>query len=205
MTPRLHVRPLALAALALAAACDAAVQPPTAPEALELPPPSASFLNGPPEAGVVFRNQVLTVFVTVDEDRGLSSVHLPHDAYYFCGGSQANIGERQFVVTPSQVEQLIVLIKDPDAYVQVFDDTSVPALPDFGALCDYLDSHEPVAEGEVRHTQVLSNTSFTAHWGGELQGADGETLGYSEKYVYLVEPVTGEASIPVSDIHLQGY
>lgn len=205
MSTKPHVRPLVLAALTLAAACDAPVDAPTAPEALKLPAPSESFLNGPPEAGVVFRNQALTVFVTADEDTGLTSVHLPHDAFFFCGGTQGNVAERQFVVTPARVEQLIVLIKDRDAYVQVFDDTSVPALPDFGALCDYLDTHQPVAEGEVRHTQVFSRTSFTAHWGGELQAPDGEGLRYSEKYTLLADPQTGEFTIPVSDIHLQGW
>lgn len=160
--------------LAVGACADTAPERLLAPEAVaataHTPPPS---LNG----ALVTFDQMYVYFFHFDEQRGLLSVH---GGGLFCGGSPPNIGDRQIVTTPSEIEQTLVKVQDGDSHVAVYRASSLnDAFPD---LCGFLNGPNKVAEGVVRHTQTFTAASFAAHWGGTVQAVDGGELHLSESY-----------------------
>ncbi len=196
--------------VALLAGCESPQGPAGSPELLA---PSYNFTNGPPTAGpfVARVADAPVLFINADVKNDLMSIHIAPDVF-FCGGSSSfNLGDIQFVTTPSQVRQFIALIKDGDGAVAVYGTSDFveafgPGGPfsDIPRMCAFMNGPEKLVEGTARRTSVLSNTAFAVSWTGRLSDADGDDVGYSEHQTFLVNPVTGESSIPVSRIHLTG-
>ncbi len=163
----------AIAVLAGLAACDQAQS--TAPAARS---PRADVVSPPQSHGaLVFTDDQAVYFFTLDTDHELLSAHLPLD---FCTGGGLNVGARLVVATPSQIEQRLVKIQDGDSEVAIYHATSFDGLN--ADLCGFLLGPDKVAEGTVRHTQTFTNASFAAHWGGDVEGADGSSMHLSETY-----------------------
>lgn len=166
---------LALATVGMASlGCNETI--PTTPQELE--PTEAAVEAAPQSQGAFVEfDETAVFFFHFDAQRGLLSAHLPSD---FCSGAPLNVGDRQIVDTPSEIEQRFVKIQDGDSRVAIYRASSLDDL--FSDFCGFLGGPTLVAEGTVRHTQTLSNASFAAHWGGTVESEDGTTFQLSEVF-----------------------
>lgn len=172
---RLRMHLLGLAAIGAAAVgCDRPAT--TAPQQLE--PTTVSAVAPATSGGAIVEfDETAVFFFNFDAERGLLSAHLPSD---FCSGAPLNVGDRQIIDTPSEIQQRLVKIQDTDSRVAIYRASSRDDL--FSDFCGFLEGPTKVAEGVVRHTQTLSNASFAAHWGGMVEGVDGQALHLSEVF-----------------------
>lgn len=193
-----------VAALSLGA-CD------RTPAPTDLPSVQFDFTNGPPTAGpfVVRLGDAPVFFFSADEKKNLMSIHIPLDVN-FCGGtSPRNLGDIQFVITPSEVQRVLALIHDADGAVQVyatadFTEAFGPGGPfsDIPHLCAFMSGPKKIAEGIARRVSAFSGESFSVAWTGQLLDAEGGPLQYAEHHVFVMDPQTGERTITTSTIHL---
>lgn len=191
----------------LAGACDD-ISTPAEPGADPVVDPTLSFADGPatPSPYIVRTPDAAVFFINTDPAKDRLSLHFHTDNNLICGGDAFfDVAERQVVTTPSQADEVLVLIKNRESHVSVYSTSSLAeaGLAPFNpaVFCSFINGPKKIASGVVDHVQTLSDVSFEARWGGELQGAEGATYGYNEHLVFQVLP-SGESRTTQTDIRL---
>lgn len=179
--------------IALALVFAACEQTPTAAPTDSSLQPASSFTNGPANPGpVVVRLDGTRLFAVFnDPDRQLLSVHgIDPDDFFLCGTGASGFGEidRQIVDTPSEVEILTRLFKEREARVSVYDTGVFPRT--LGEFCELFAGPLRIAEGTEDFLTTSNDVGGINHrrtfrFVGELEGADGSTIRYTEVQTFV--------------------
>lgn len=148
-------------------------------------------------------------FFSVDPAKNLMSLHFPSDVFLCGGGASFNLADVTFVVTPSEVQRFLALIRDDDGAVMIFrssDLTEAFGPGGFGSdlplMCAFINGPKKIAEGTVRRVSSFSGESFSASWSGDITGTAGNIIHYAEQVVFTLDPQTGERTIVKEGIQL---
>ena len=196
-TDRPHPAPAVLAGALLVAAC-------ASPDSL-VTRPSFNFTNGPSSPGpyIVRIADAGSRVITTDPEDGLLAIHGRVSGLSTCTNASTRVPvDIQIVRTPSDAQEMALLLTGDDNDVAIYDHGNVGDLNPFdpAKFCPFIASEIPVYSGPVQYQlRINGQGNLLFIWEGFLtRTSDGATFHYLERQ-YAV-PQDGVVTFIIEDI-----